>query len=409
MLLSAAEGPTPVRPDIFAKAVSDQRDASMNRFIERHVRTAMRRVDSIDTGWCLSGGRQMLMLASNNYLGLAGDRRLIEAGATALRNWGSSTSGSRLLNGTNSMHIELEERLAAFKGTEAAAVFPSGYMANVGLVSALVARGDVVVMDALAHASIIDGARVSQAEVKLFPHQNIARLRRLLESIPADKSVLVVVDGIYSMDGDFAKLPEVVAAAHHYGARVVVDDAHATGIAGASGRGTADHFGLDEPDLVTGTLSKSFGATGGFVAGPRSVVDFLKHNARSFIYSTSMSPVTTAALLTAVDIVETESFRRHNLWSLTRYLIAGLNQLGCNTGHSETPIVPVIVEAESDMFEMVIGLDEDDIFASPVAYPACPRNAPRIRLSLNAEHTMEDMDRVLDSFARHGRRLGVIS
>jgi 8-amino-7-oxononanoate synthase len=369
----------------------------------------MRRVDSLDTGWALSAGRRMLMLASNNYLGLAGDDRVTQAARSALTAWGNSSSGSRLLNGTNRLHLELEDRIAEFKQVEAAAVFGSGYMANVGIVSSLVSKSDTILMDELAHASLIDGGRVSRAEIVAFRHQDLELLESHLLKIDAGRSVLIAVDGIYSMDGDFAKLPEIADVARRHGARLLVDDAHATGVAGPNGRGTADHFGMAEADIVTGTLSKSIGVTGGFVAGPDSVIRLLKHNARSFIYSTSMSPSTTASVLAALEIAGAEPDRRERLWGVTRYLHAGLRDLGFDIGVTETPIVPVIFDSEDVALELTVLLDRDDIFASPVVFPACPRDQPRVRLSLSTLHTIDDMDMVLDSFARHGQQLGVIA
>lgn len=393
--------------DLLTKAYEKKRGISLNRMPERYVAMAMRRVDSLDTGYTSCAGRSMLMLASNNYLGLAADERVTGAGLTALREWGNSTSGSRLLNGTNHMHIELERKLAEFKGTEASAVFPSGYMANLGVLSALLNEGDYVVMDKLAHASIIDGIKLTGAVLRTFKHQDMESLEKVLNSIPDGSSVLIAIDGIYSMDGDFAKLPEIVAMAKKFGAKIMIDDAHSTGVAGPNGRGTADHFAMEEVDIVTGTLSKALGCIGGFVAGKKDMVEFIKYNARSFIYSTSLSPSTTASLITAVDIATEESFRRANLWKVTNYLREGLQAQGYNTGPSESPIIPVIMEDDAKMFEMVIGLDQDDIFASPVIYPACPKKEPRVRISLNAEHSIADMDKVLDSFERHGRRLGM--
>lgn len=395
--------------DLFEKAMAERKKSSFDRVKPEYLALLMRKIESLDTGWCYANGRHMLMLASNNYLGLAGDERLILAGMEALKVWGNSTSGSRLLNGTNRMHLDLEQQLAEFKGTEAAAVFPSGYMANLGLISALLGKDDVVVMDKLAHASIIDGVRLSGASLRSFHHQDVEGLEHILATLKPGTAALVVVDGIYSMEGDFADLPRIVEVARSHGARVMVDDAHATGVAGPNGRGTADHFGMAEPDLVTGTLSKALGVTGGFVAGPKELIEFMKHNARSFIYSTSMSPVATASLLEALRVMRAEPQRRENLWKCTNYLIDGLKALGYDTGLSESPIIPVILDSEEKMFEMVLGLDKDNIFVSPVSYPACPKKEPRVRLSLNAEHTVEDMDRVLDSFTRHGRRLGLIA
>lgn len=400
-------GASPRFNDLLTKAYEKKRGLSLNRMPERHLAMVMRRVDSLDTGYTTCGGRSMLMLASNNYLGLAADERVTGAGLAALREWGNSTSGSRLLNGTNHMHIELERKLAAFKGTEASAVFPSGYMANLGVLSALLHEGDYVVMDKLAHASIIDGIKLTGAVLRTFKHQDMESLDKVLASIPEGASVLIAIDGIYSMDGDFANLPDIVAMAKKYGAKVMVDDAHSTGVAGPNGRGTADHFNMEEVDIVSGTLSKALGCVGGFVAGKKEMVEFIKYNARSFIYSTSLSPSTTASLIAAVDIAEAEPHRRENLWKVTNYLREGLRAQGYNTGPSESPIIPVLMDEEAKMFEMIIGLDEDGIFASPVIYPACPKKEPRVRLSLNAEHTLSDMDKVLDSFERHGRRLGL--
>lgn len=343
----------------------------------------------------------MLMLASNNYLGLAADPRVTQAGGAALHAWGNSTSGSRLLNGTTALHVELETRLARFKNVEACALFSSGYLANLGVLTALANAGDYVVMDKLAHASLVDGTRLAGAHLRCFRHQDMRSLDKVLASIPAGASVLVVVDGIYSMNGDFAKLPEIAALAGKYGATLMVDDAHATGVAGANGRGTAEHFCMAEADIVTGTLSKAFGCVGGFVAGSGEMVDFVKHNARSFIYSTSLPPSTVAALLAAVGIIETEPQRRENLWKTTHYLLDGLQALGYDTGASETPIIPVIFRDQAQMFEMTIRLNADGIFVSPVIYPACARNAPRVRMSLGAEHTIADMDSVIDAFRRH--------
>ena len=280
---------------------------------------------------------------------LAADERVTGAGLTALREWGNSTSGSRLLNGTNHMHIELERKLAAFKGTEASAVFPSGYMANLGVLSALLNEGDYVVMDKLAHASIIDGIKLTGSVLRTFKHQDMESLDKVLAPIPDGASVLIAIDGIYSMDGDFAKLPEIVKIARKYGAKIMIDDAHSTGVAGPNGRGTADHFGMEEVDIVTGTLSKALGCVGGFVAGKKEMVEFIKYNARSFIYSTSLSPSTTASLIAAVDIAEDEKHRRENLWKVTNYLREGLQAQGYHTGPSESPIIPVILDDEASI------------------------------------------------------------
>jgi 8-amino-7-oxononanoate synthase len=312
------------------------------------------------------------------------------------------------LNGTNELHEELERKLAWFKQLESVVAFQSGYMANLGVISAMLSKDDVAIVDKLVHASILDGCTLARAQVRSFKHQDMASLERVLEDVGYKACKLIVVDGIYSMDGDFAKLPEIMALARRYGARVMVDDAHATGVAGPNGRGSADHFGIDEPDIVTGTLSKAFGCIGGFVGAKKDIMDFIKFNSRAFIYSTSISPSVTASLIKAIRIIEDEPQKRTNLWACTRHLLSGLKALGFDTGVSETPIIPIILRDEHTMFELVARLDSDDIFASPVIYPACPRDKPRVRISLSSEHTIADMDRVLESVARHGRMLGLI-
>ena len=393
--------------DLFAKAVLAKHHP-VNRIRPEHLALTMRKLDAVSEREVVHGGRRMLMLSSNNYLGLASDPRLSEAGIEAIRIWGNSTSGSRILNGTNELHEELERRLSAFKQVESVVAFQSGYMANLGVISALAGKDDVVIVDKLVHASIIDGCTLARTQVRTFKHQDLESLEKVLESVGYRTSKLVVVDGVYSMDGDFAKLPQIVALAHRYGARVMVDDAHSTGVAGPNGRGTAEYFGIAEPDIVTGTLSKAFGCIGGFVGAKREVMEYIKYNSRAFIYSTSISPAVTASLIKAIDIVESEPEKRSNLWACTHRLLDGLKALGFDTGPSETPIVPVILDNVETMFELVALLDGDDIFASPVLYPACPKNKPRVRISLSSEHTLADMDRVLESMARHGRALGLI-
>jgi 8-amino-7-oxononanoate synthase len=373
-----------------------------------HLALAMRRIDAVNEREVVFDGRRMLMLSSNNYLGLASDPRLSDAGIRAMRSWGTSTSGSRLLNGTNELHEELERKLSVFKQVESAVVYQSGYMANLGAISALLSKDDIAIVDKLVHASILDGCTLAGAQVRSFRHQDMKSLERVLQDVGYKACKLIVVDGIYSMDGDFARLPEIMALARRYGARVMVDDAHATGVAGKSGRGSAEHFGLDEPDVITGTLSKAFGCIGGFVGAKKDVMEFIKFNSRAFIYSTSISPAVTSSLIQALDIVENSQDKRDNLWACTHHLLRGLKAMGFNTGVSETPIIPIILDDEVKMFELVGRLDGDDIFASPVIYPACPRNKPRVRISLSSEHTIADMDRVLEACGRHGRSLGLV-
>ena len=399
---------TNTNPDLFAKTRAVKRRESLNRVKPEHLALGMRKIDAMGPGTVFSKGAEKLMLAANNYLGLAADPRLAQAGAAAIRQWGNSTSGSRILNGTNELHVRLEQSLAEFKQVESVLIFQSGYMANLGVLSALLSKDDVVIVDKLVHASVIDGCTLAGAKLRTFKHQDMESLEKVLQSIEPGVNKLVVVDGIYSMDGDYAKLPSLIELSHRYNARVMVDDAHATGVGGPTGRGTADHFGIAEPDIVTGTLSKAFGCIGGFVGATKEVTEYITWNSRAFIYSTSLCPSVTAALLTAVDIVEKEPERRENLWDCTRYLLKSLKQLGFNTGTSETPIIPIIVDDENTMFELVAALDADGIFVSPVIYPACPKKEPRVRISLSSDHKIADMDRVLYSLMRHGRRLGVI-
>lgn len=398
----------PGHVDLF-KRMQTPDDASLNRHGAELSSLAMRKVEDTGSGRARVNGRTMINMASNNYLGLAGDARMIEASSNAIKRWGTSTSGSRLLNGTNELHVELEELLRDFKQAESVILYPSGYMANLGVISAIVKRNDVVIIDKLVHASVIDGCRLAGARIRAFPHQDLDALERILKSIDPERGKLVALDGVYSMDGDFAKLPEITRLAHQYGARVLVDDAHGTGVAGAHGRGTASHYAMDEPDLVTGTLSKALGGIGGFVATNADVAEYIKFNSRSFIYSTSSTPGNTAALIKAMEIIKQEPERRKNLWRCTHHMLEGLRELGFNTGVSETPIVTVILDDEVKMLRLVAGLEQDDIFASPVIYPACPKNTPRVRLSLTSDLVLEDIYHVLDSFEQHGKSLGLFS
>ena len=403
------ESNTIPRADIFNKTRSQKRREALNRVKPEHLALGMRKIDAMGPGTVFCKGAEMLMLAANNYLGLAGDPRLTDAATGAIRQWGNSTSGSRILNGTNDLHVALEHALAEFKNVESVLVFQSGYMANLGVLSALLSKDDVAIVDKLVHASIIDGCALAGASLRTFKHQDMESLEKVLASLDPAVNKLVIVDGIYSMDGDFVKLPALIELAHRYNARVMVDDAHSTGVAGPNGRGTADHFGTQEPDIVTGTLSKAFGCIGGFVGASREVTEFITWNSRAFIYSTSLCPSVTSALITAVDIVKNEPERRENLWRCTKYLLRNLKQMGFNTGTSETPIIPIILDDETRMFELVAALDRDGIFVSPVIYPACPKKEPRVRLSLSAEHKIADMDRLLYSLIRHGRTLGLIN
>jgi len=354
-------------------------------------------------------GREVINLSSNNYLGLANDPRLREAAMRAVEEYGAGTASVRTIAGTMSLHAELERRLAAFKRTEAAVVFQSGFTANAGTVAAILGRGDVIISDELNHASIIDGCRLSRAEIKIFPHKDVAAMRQLLEESRGARRVLVITDGVFSMDGDIAPLPDIVAVAKEYGAITMVDDAHASGVLGESGRGTVDHFGLHgQVDIQVGTLSKAIGVLGGYVAGSRLLIDYLIQRARPFLFSTSHPPAVTAACLAALDILETEPERIRRLWDNARYFRDGLTDAGFDVRSSETPIIPVIVGEGERAMRFSNRLFEEGVFAQGIAFPTVPRGKARVRTIVTAAHTRDDLGQALAAFCKVGRELGVI-
>jgi len=354
-------------------------------------------------------GREVINLSSNNYLGLANDPRLREAAMRAVEEYGAGTASVRTIAGTMSLHAELERRLAAFKRTEAAVVFQSGFTANAGTVAAILGRGDVIISDELNHASIIDGCRLSRAEIKIFPHKDVAAMRQLLEESRGARRVLVITDGVFSMDGDIAPLPDIVAVAKEYGAITMVDDAHASGVLGESGRGTVDHFGLHgQVDIQVGTLSKAIGVLGGYVAGSRLLIDYLIQRARPFLFSTSHPPAVTAACLAALDILETEPERIRRLWDNARYFRDGLTDAGFDVRSSETPIIPVIVGEGERAMRFSDRLFEEGVFAQGIAFPTVPRGKARVRTIVTAAHTRDDLGQALAAFCKVGRELGVI-
>lgn len=354
-------------------------------------------------------GQRVLMLGSNNYLGLTADMRVRQAAIDAIKRYGTSCTGSRLQNGTLNLHIELEERLADFMGMEAALVFSTGYQVNVGTISCLVGRGDVVITDKDDHASIIDGCMMSMGDMRRFRHNDPVHLERVLSKINPDTGRLVIVDGVYSVGGDIAPLPEIVEVCQKYDARLMVDDAHSLGML-AGGRGTAAHFGLSkEIDLVMGTFSKAFASVGGFIAGDTLVVDYIKHHARSFIFSAAMPAPTVASVLAALDIVENEPQHVQNLWAMADRMRAGLNELGFDTGPSETPIIPVIIgEMEATMFVWKT-LFDSGVYTNAFVPPGVPEGMSLLRTSYMATHTPDQIDRSLEIFAKVGRQIGLIS
>ncbi|HEY8496291.1 MAG TPA: glycine C-acetyltransferase [Limnochordales bacterium] len=354
-------------------------------------------------------GREVVNLSSNNYLGLANHPRLREAAIKAIEEYGAGTASVRSIAGTMSLHAELERRLAAFKRTEAALVFQSGFTANAGTVAAILGKEDVIISDELNHASIIDGCRLSRAQIKIFPHKDVAAMRRLLEESRDARRVLVITDGVFSMDGDIAPLPEIVAVAKEYGAIIMVDDAHASGVLGTNGRGTVDHFGLHgQVDIQVGTLSKAIGILGGYVAGSKLLIDYLIQRARPFLFSTSHPPAVTAACLAALDILETEPELIQRLWDNARYFREGLADAGFDVSGSETPIIPVIVGEGDKAMRLSDRLFEEGVFAQGIAYPTVPRGKARVRTIVTAAHTRDDLDQALAAFRKVGRELGII-
>ena len=353
-------------------------------------------------------GKKMIMVGSNNYLGLTSHPKVKEAAIAAVRKYGSGCAGSRFLNGTLDIHVALEEKLARFMRKEAALVFSTGFQVNLGVISALCAKDDIVVIDKMDHASIIDGCRLSYAEVKKFRHNDMDDLERVL-SASGEAAALVVVDGVFSMEGDITKLPRVVETAHGCGARVMVDDAHGIGVLGKTGRGTCEHFGLeDDVDLIMGTYSKSLASIGGFVSGKAEVIHYIKHFARSLIFSASPPPASVAAVSAALDIIEEEPERIARLWYNTRRMREGLRGMGYETGPTETPIIPVLVGDNEAAFRMILMLQEEGVFANVAVSPAVPNGKALIRTSYMATHTDEHLDIVLSAFEKVGKAIGLI-
>jgi len=354
-------------------------------------------------------GKRRVMIGSNNYLGLTHDPRVIGAAQAAIRKYGSACTGSRFLNGNTDLHERLEHELAALTGKEAALVFSTGFQTNLGVISSLVSRNDVVYIDKLDHASIVDGCFLSMGETVRFRHADLDDLEAQLRRTEDGKGKLIAVDGVFSMEGDVADIPRLAELRAEYGARLLVDDAHAIGVFGPSGAGTPEHFGLtDQVDLILGTFSKSFASIGGFVAGDEPVIHYIKHNARSLIFSASMPPSACATVLACIEILRQEPERRRRLWQHARKMKAGFKSLGFDIGDSDAPIIPVIIGDDFLTFQFWKTLFDNGVFTNPVVSPAVPEKSSRIRTSYIATHTDEQLDFVLDVFARVGRSMGII-
>jgi glycine C-acetyltransferase len=371
---------------------------------------SLRVLDSRQQASAVVDGRTVVNLSSNNYLGLTTHPTLAERAMAAIREYGVGSGSVRTIAGTMAIHVELERRLARFKQTEAVVVFQSGFTANAGTVSSVLSKEDFVVSDELNHASIIDGCRLSRATIKVFPHKDVDAARKILADLPSGPRKLLITDGVFSMDGDLGPLPGLSAAAEEYGAIMMVDDAHASGVFGRNGRGTIDHFGVHgRVDIQVGTLSKAIGALGGYVAGSADLIDYLHHRARPFLFSTSHPPSVAATCLAALDVLEQEPAIIERLWENTRFFKAGLGALGFNTGMSESPITPVIVGDGALAMKLSDRLFEEGIFAQGIAFPTVARDKARVRTIVTATHTRDELQAALDAFAKVGRELQIIS
>jgi glycine C-acetyltransferase len=360
----------------------------------------MRKLQSSSEAHVVINGQDMLMFGSNNYLGLTTHPKVKEAARNALEKYGIGAGSVRLLGGTFNLHEELEERLANFKGTEAAVAYSSGYVSNVATLSSFLSKSsDLAIIDERIHASLVDGLRFAQIPFRVFGHNDMRDLAIKLEVSKGRGNLAIIVDGVYSMDGDIANLPDVYRLARKYQAVVIIDEAHATGVLGARGRGTPEHFGLHgRIDLVMGTLSKALGGIGGFAAGPKILVDYLKHVARGFVFSAALPPAVCAGLIASIDVIENEPEWLIRLRENTGLLRKGLQELGYNTAHSETPIIPIILGEDLTAYQMTRALHMLGVYVSPVTFPAVKRGQSRIRVSTMATHTTQDILKALEAF-----------
>lgn len=353
-------------------------------------------------------GKDVLMFGSNSYLGLTNHPKLKEASKKAIDKYGSGCAGSRFLNGSLDIHTELEEKLATYVGKDEALVFSTGYQVNLGVISSVVGRHDYIVMDDTNHACIIDGARLSFAKKVKYRHNDMASLEQVLQKLPQDVIRLIVTDGVFSMEGDICKLSEIVALAKKYNANIMVDDAHALGVIGKGGRGTASHFGVtDDVDLIMGTFSKSLASIGGFIAADSDTINFLKHHARSLIFSASIAPANAASVIAALDLIQEQPELIDNLWDITNYTMEGLRAIGLETGPTETPIIPIYIRDDIKTFKLTAMLQEMGVFVNPVISPAVASEDSLIRFSLMATHTKAQVDEALDKLEQVAKALDV--
>jgi len=393
--------------DLFAKCINFTR---AKEAIAQGIYPYFQPIQSGPGSEVIINGKKMIMIGSNNYMGLTGHPKVVEAAINAIKKYGTGCTGSRFLNGTLDIHEELEYRLAKFVNKEAALCFSTGFQTNQGAISTLVGKDDIVFTDRADHASIVDGCRLAFGKTIKYKHNDMEDLERVLEA-NKDKDVgkLIVTDGVFSMEGTIVNLPALVEVAEKYGARVYVDDAHALGVLGKHGRGTGEYWDMeDKIDIVMGTFSKSFASLGGFIAGDESVIHYIKHHARALIFSASMPPSAVATVLACLDIIESEPERIERLWKNTRKMKEGFDSLGFDTGESNTPVIPIKIGEDEDCFAFWKLLFENGIFANPAISPAVPPHEAIIRTSYMATHTEEELDKVLDVFAKLGKQFGII-
>ena len=390
--------------------------AALDELRAKGTHFKLRILDDQQAPVCHYDGRQVINLASNNYLGLANHPKLIEAAVAATHAFGVGSGAVRTIAGTMRIHMDLEEKIARFKNVEACVVFQSGFTANAGTVSSILGKDDFILSDELNHASIIDGARLSRAKVKVFRHKDVDHCEELLQEVAKEPGrKLVITDGVFSMDGDIGPVDKLAALAEKYGAIMMVDDAHASGVLGRNGRGSVDHFGAHgKVDVQVGTLSKAIGALGGYVCGSKDLIDYLYHRARPFLFSTSHPPSVTASCIAAFDILEQEPERIERQWANTRYFKGELKRVGFNIGGvntpaTETPITPIIVGEGRAAMEFSRALFDEGVMATGIGFPTVPEGKARIRAILTSEHTKEHLDRALETFERVAKRLGVLS
>ena len=368
-----------------------------------------RKIESEQDTEVLINGKKVLMFGSNSYLGLTNHPKVIEAAVAATKKYGTGCAGSRFLNGTLDIHIALEDRLAKFVGKDEAIIYSTGFQVNLGVASCLTGREDYILWDELDHASIIEGFRLSMSKKIKYKHNDMESLEKKLQMCDPDKVKLIITDGVFSMEGDVANLPKICELAKKYNAAVYVDEAHGIGVFGNQGRGTCDHFGVTKDvDLIMGTFSKSFAALGGFIATDSVTANYLRHNSRSYIFSASITPASTAAVNAALDIMESEPERIEHLWKVTNYALEGFRNIGCEIGHTSTPIIPLFIRDNDKTFAVTRDLLEDGIFVNPVVSPAVPSQDTLIRFSLMATHTIEQVDRALECIQKVFKKYDII-